>query len=78
MLAWSGGGGYGDPLDRDPEAVPLDVSGNIASVQRMRGSSTASCLPKPTEPSMPRRSQAQPLIDPCGAHGRIGGGVGSL
>ena len=32
----SGGGGYGDPLDRDPEAVPRDVSGNLTSVHDAR------------------------------------------
>ena len=29
----SGGGGYGDPLDRDPVAVPSDVRGNLTSAR---------------------------------------------
>lgn len=30
---WSGGGGYGDPLDRDPEAVARDVAVGLVSAE---------------------------------------------
>ena len=31
---WSGGGGYGDPLERDPEAVCSDVRDQLVSIER--------------------------------------------
>jgi N-methylhydantoinase B len=31
VLTWCGAGGYGDPLDRDPEAVAKDVAGGMVS-----------------------------------------------
>ena len=33
---WSGGGGYGDPLQRDPEAVRADVLDDLVSAERAR------------------------------------------
>ncbi|HVB34942.1 MAG TPA: hydantoinase B/oxoprolinase family protein [Patescibacteria group bacterium] len=35
-LAWPGGGGYGDPLTRDPQAVLTDLRAGILSVDRGR------------------------------------------
>jgi N-methylhydantoinase B len=32
FLSWHGGGGYGDPLDRDPEAVRRDVINEFVSL----------------------------------------------
>lgn len=31
LYRWSGGGGYGDPLDRDPQAVSMDVKKKLVS-----------------------------------------------
>lgn len=31
LYRWEGGGGYGDPLDRDPGSVALDVKGRLVS-----------------------------------------------
>ncbi len=31
--SWQGGGGYGDPLDRDPQLVRRDVAGGLVSVR---------------------------------------------
>jgi N-methylhydantoinase B len=36
IIRSSGGGGYGDPLDRDPEAVREDVEFGVVSVKRAR------------------------------------------
>jgi N-methylhydantoinase B len=36
IIRSSGGGGYGDPLDRDPEAVRADVEFGVVSVERAR------------------------------------------
>ena len=36
IIRASGGGGYGDPLDRDPEAVRADVEFGVVSVKRAR------------------------------------------
>ncbi|MBV8914850.1 MAG: hydantoinase B/oxoprolinase family protein [Acetobacteraceae bacterium] len=36
LYTWQGGGGYGDPLDRDPELVARDVALGIVSAQRAR------------------------------------------
>jgi N-methylhydantoinase B len=33
LYRWSGGGGYGDPLDRDPKRVALDVKKGLVSKQ---------------------------------------------
>jgi len=33
LYRWSGGGGYGDPLDRDPQSVVLDVKKGLVSTQ---------------------------------------------
>ena len=35
-VRWNGGGGYGDPLDRDPEAVAADVRGGVVSAEAAR------------------------------------------
>ena len=35
-VRWNGGGGYGDPLDRDPEAVAADVRGGVISAEAAR------------------------------------------
>lgn len=35
-LAWTGGGGYGDPLRREPDRVARDVAGGLLSVQLCR------------------------------------------
>ncbi len=35
-VRWNGGGGYGDPLDRDPERVAADVAGDLVSVEAAR------------------------------------------
>jgi N-methylhydantoinase B len=35
-LAWPGGGGYGDPLERDPQAVLKDLRARILSAERSR------------------------------------------
>jgi N-methylhydantoinase B len=36
VYTWQGGGGYGDPLDRDPESVARDVSLGVISSERAR------------------------------------------
>ncbi len=36
IMRSSGGGGYGDPLDRDPEMVRVDVDFGVVSVERAR------------------------------------------
>jgi N-methylhydantoinase B len=36
VYTWQGGGGYGDPLDRDPELVARDVSLGVISGERAR------------------------------------------
>jgi N-methylhydantoinase B len=36
QYTWQGGGGYGDPLDRQPEAVVRDVEDGIITEQRAR------------------------------------------
>jgi N-methylhydantoinase B len=36
ILSLPGGGGYGDPLERDPERVARDVEGGLVSVERAR------------------------------------------
>jgi N-methylhydantoinase B len=33
---WSGGGGFGDPLKRDPESVRKDVLADLVSIQAAR------------------------------------------
>ncbi|MEM6461402.1 MAG: hydantoinase B/oxoprolinase family protein [Pseudomonadota bacterium] len=35
-VRWNGGGGYGDPLERDPQAVASDVASNLVSAQAAR------------------------------------------
>lgn len=35
-VRWNGGGGYGDPLDREPERVRDDVVGSLVSVEAAR------------------------------------------
>jgi len=35
-VGWNGGGGYGDPLDRDPEALRADVAASIVSPDAAR------------------------------------------
>ena len=35
-VRWNGGGGYGDPLDREPEQVRDDVVGSLVSVEAAR------------------------------------------
>ncbi|MGE0735662.1 MAG: hydantoinase B/oxoprolinase family protein [Alphaproteobacteria bacterium] len=35
-VGWNGGGGYGDPLDRDPEALRIDVAASIVSPDAAR------------------------------------------
>jgi N-methylhydantoinase B len=35
-VRWNGGGGYGDPLDRDPDAVAGDVRGGVVSADAAR------------------------------------------
>lgn len=35
-VGWNGGGGYGDPLDRDAEAVRTDVAANVVSANAAR------------------------------------------
>jgi N-methylhydantoinase B len=30
-VAWNGGGGFGDPLERDPEQVQTDVEGRFVT-----------------------------------------------
>lgn len=35
-VRWNGGGGYGDPLNRDPEAVVADVKGDVVSADAAR------------------------------------------
>ena len=35
-VRWNGGGGYGDPLDRDAEAVAADVRGEVVSAAAAR------------------------------------------
>jgi N-methylhydantoinase B len=36
MLAYPGGGGYGDPRKRDPHAVAADVADGLLSAARAR------------------------------------------
>ena len=36
QYTWQGGGGYGDPLDRDPERVARDVEERKMSEERAR------------------------------------------
>ncbi len=36
VYTWQGGGGYGDPLDRDPELVVRDVALGVVSEERAR------------------------------------------
>jgi N-methylhydantoinase B len=33
---WDGGGGYGDPLERDPEAVVADIRNGVVSERAAR------------------------------------------
>ncbi len=35
-IRWNGGGGYGDPLDREPERVRSDVVGQTVSLEAAR------------------------------------------
>ncbi len=35
-VSWQGGGGWGDPLEREPEAVGRDVAGGMVSVESAR------------------------------------------
>ena len=42
-LRWCGAGGYGDPLDRDPETVARDVAAGACHAPSPPSGSTASC-----------------------------------
>ncbi|MDH3235692.1 MAG: hydantoinase B/oxoprolinase family protein, partial [Alphaproteobacteria bacterium] len=35
-VRWNGGGGFGDPLDRDAQAVAADVRGGVVSAEAAR------------------------------------------
>ncbi len=35
-VRWNGGGGYGDPAERDPEAVAADVRNGVVSERTSR------------------------------------------
>ena len=35
-IRWNGGGGYGDPLDRDPDAVRRDIVEGVVSAEAAR------------------------------------------
>jgi len=53
-MGWSGGGGYGDPLERDPEAVVADIDAGLVTVEHaadVYGVALAK-LPDPATPSI--------------------------
>lgn len=35
-VRWNGGGGVGDPLDRDPHSVLIDVTNQVISIDAAR------------------------------------------
>jgi N-methylhydantoinase B len=47
LFRWGSGGGYGDPLDRDPEAVLKDLKMNAISLKTVEG--VYGVVPKPNE-----------------------------
>ena len=64
---WQGGGGYGDPLRRDPAAVASDLRAHKVSRAAPRRSTASSSVP--TEQWT--RQRPRPGGRPCGAPGRV-------
>ena len=57
---YGGGGGWGDPLDRDPQAVLDDVLDEYVSRRGRRAATTASCSPARSTTSRSRSTTTPP------------------
>jgi len=67
-LIGSGGGGWGDPLERDPEKVLLDIRKGLVSPEQARGSYGVVLTPGGFDPISTEKARAQmkqprPLFD---------------
>ena len=60
MYDYGGGGGWGDPLDRDPQAVLDDVLDEYVSRRGRRAATTASCSPARSTTSRSRSTTRPP------------------
>ena len=66
------GGGWGDPLDREPALVRLDVAHRAAHARRQPSTPTAWCstTPAPSTPRAPSAARRDPRRERLAARGR--------